>query len=57
MEHSNLSVRGCYPDLTPNTHNLFTRKYVAARGENEQLDLESSRVKHHVSSQCLNLFV
>ena len=28
-------------DLTPNTRNLFTRKCVAARGENSKSDLRS----------------
>ena len=33
-EYSNLSDRSCYLDLTPNSRNKFTRKFVAARGEN-----------------------
>ena len=33
-EYSKLSGKSCYLDLTPNSRNLFTRKCVAARGEN-----------------------
>ena len=31
---ANMSCQSCYLDLTPNSCYQFTRKYVAARGEN-----------------------
>ena len=31
---ANMSCQSCYLDLTPNSRYQFTRKYVAARGEN-----------------------
>ena len=37
----NFSGRSGYLDQTPNSHNKFTRKCVAARGKNQQSDLES----------------
>ena len=39
-EHSNLSDRS-YLDLTPNSHNLFTKKCAAVTGENWQSSWES----------------
>ena len=44
-ECSNLLGRICCIDLTSNSHNQFTRKCVAAGGENQQSDLGSQRVK------------
>lgn len=37
----NLSGESCYLDITLNFHNYFTRKCVAAKGEDEQSDLGS----------------
>ena len=34
QEYSYLSGQSCYLDLTLKSHNLFTRKYEAARGKN-----------------------
>ena len=36
---------GCSFDLTPNSHNQYTKKFVAARRENEKSDLGSLKVK------------
>ena len=42
-EYSNSSCES-YLDLMPNSHNWFTQECVAAKGENQQLDLRSLRV-------------
>ena len=34
IQYPNLSDQSCYLNLTPNSCNLFTKKCVAAKGEN-----------------------
>ena len=53
-EYSNLSGSSCGLDHTSNSHNWFTKIFVAARGENQQTDLG---VKGLTTTKPINLIL
>ena len=53
-EYSNLSGRSYYLNLTPNAHNLFTRKCVTARGRiNNQIRGVKELTLYTLTSVCI----